>query len=58
MRDVRANTMRVLDAVDDGMLNMQYALESALGWMTDDDVKAMCLANDILIFEDEEDDDE
>ncbi len=51
--DVRETTNKVLEMVDNGILNPRDALLMALKWMSEDDVKEMCKANEINLDEDE-----
>lgn len=53
----RVATNKVLEMVDDGLLNPRDALLMALKWMSEDEVKEMCKANEINLedTEDEED---
>ena len=53
IRPTRPATDKVLEMVDNGLLNPRDALLMALKWMSEDDVKAMCKANEINL-EDEE----
>ena len=55
-RDVREYTCRLIDLMEDGMIDPHVVAEMALSWMSEDDVKAMCLANDLC--QDDEDEDE
>lgn len=51
----RRNTNRLLEALDEGLLDKDYVLNAALSALSDDEVRQMMLANDILL-EDEHDD--
>ena len=53
----RQYTTRLLEAVEEGMVDKDYLITALLNWLSDADVHQMCLANDILDL-DEEDDDE
>lgn len=53
--DTRSATNKVLEMVDNGILNPRDALLMALKWMSEDEVKEMCKANEINL-EDTEDD--
>lgn len=53
--ETRKATNKVLEMVDEGMINPRDALVMALKWMSEDEVKAMLKANEIYV-EDEEDD--
>ena len=50
----REATNKVLEMVDEGLLNPRDVLLMALKWMSEDDVKSMAEANE-LFKEDEED---
>jgi hypothetical protein len=54
---VREYTCRVLEALDEHILNKDMLIDMMLQWMSESDVKAMCEANDICL-DDEEDEDE
>ena len=56
-RPVREATNKVLEMVDDGLLNPRDVLMMALKWMSEDEVKEMCKAHEINLedTEDEED---
>jgi len=58
MSNFRKYTNLVIDAMDEGSLDPRYVATSALGYMSEDEVKDMCAANDILLEEDEEEDEE
>lgn len=51
----RRNTNRLLEALDEGLLDKDYVLSAALSALSDAEVRQMMLANDILL-EDEHDD--
>jgi len=50
---MRPNNCKVLEAVDEGLVDAKYVMEAALAWMSDDEIKDMCLQNDILIFDED-----
>lgn len=52
---VREATNKVLEMVDNGILNPRDVLLMALKWMSEDDVKEMCKANEINLEGDTED---
>jgi hypothetical protein len=56
MHETRKATNKVLEMVDEGMLNPRDVLVMALKWMSEDEVKAMCEANEINFEEEQEDD--
>lgn len=49
----REYTNRILEAMGEGVLDPKVVAEMALQWLSEDDVKGMCLANDICCDEDE-----
>jgi hypothetical protein len=55
MRDA---TCRILEMIDEGLLDPKMIAEIALGYMSEDDVREMARSNDIDLDEDESDDDE
>ncbi len=51
---VRETTNKVLEMIDEGTLNARDVVLMCLKWMSEDDVKEMCKANEIdLSVEDE-----
>ena len=52
---VREYTTKLLEMMDEGLISAEAVAEMALAYMSEDDVKDMCRANDILDEEDEED---
>ena len=56
--NVRNVTCKVLELADEGMISWQALAECALRWMSEDDVKEMCEANEIYFEEDEEDEED
>ena len=55
---VREATNKILEMVDEGLLNPRDVLLMALKWMSEDDVKSMAEANELFKEEDEDDKDE
>lgn len=55
--DTRKATNKILEMVDEGLLNPRDVLLMALKWMSEDDVKEMLRANE-LYDEDEEDEED
>jgi len=55
---MREYTSKLIAMMDEGMISAEAVAEMALAYMSEDDVKDMCLANDLLIGEDDEEDDE
>ena len=54
--DMRKQTNKLIDMMDQGLINADTVAEMCLAYMSEDDVAGMMLANDILEDEDEEDD--
>jgi hypothetical protein len=52
---MREYTTKLLEMMDEGLITAESVSEMCLAYMSEDDVKDMCRANDIL-DEDEEDD--
>ena len=53
---MRKQTNKLIDMMDQGLINADTEAEMCLAYMSEDDVAGMMLANDILEDEDEEDD--
>jgi hypothetical protein len=53
---MREYTSKLIAMMDEGLISAEAVAEMALAYMSEDDVKDMCRANDLLL--DEEDDDE
>ena len=51
----RATTNKILEMVDEGLVNARDVLLMALKWMSEDDVKAMAKANELLEEENDAD---
>ena len=56
-RDVREQTNRLLEMVDDGNLDPMMALTMGLKWMSEDEVAEMMDANELSPRFEEDDDD-
>ena len=57
VRETRQATNKLIEMIDEGLLDKRDVIVMALKWMSEDDVKAMCEANEIdLDMEDREDD--
>lgn len=54
-RPVREATNKILEMVDEGLLNPRDVLLMALKWMSEDDVKEMAEANELFKEEAEDD---
>ncbi len=52
---MREYTSKLIAMMDEGMISAEAVAEMALAYMSEDDVKDMCLANDLLLGEDDED---
>ncbi len=51
---MREYTSKLIAMIDEGVISTEAVAEMALAFMSEDDVKEMCLANDILLEEDED----
>jgi len=51
----REYTTKLLEMMDEGLISAEAVAEMALAYMSEDDVKDMMLANDIVDYEDEDD---
>jgi hypothetical protein len=51
---MREYTSKLMAMMDEGLISAEAVAEMALAYMSEDDVKDMCRANDLLL--DEEDD--
>lgn len=54
--NVRETTNKVMELVDEGVLNPRDVLLMALKWMSEDDVKSMAEANELFKEEEDEED--
>jgi len=54
MVDVRKATNKILDAVDEGVLEWQQIAQAALRYMSDDDVAEMAHNEEFFAWEEEE----
>jgi hypothetical protein len=52
---MREYTSKLIAMMDEGLISAEAVAEMALAYMSEDDVKDMCLANDLLIGEDYDD---
>ncbi len=51
---MRKYTIKLSEMMDEGLISAETVAEMALSYMSEDDVKDMCRANDILDEEDED----
>lgn len=51
---MRDYTVKLMDMMDEGLITAQAVADMCLAYMSEDDVKDMCRANDILDEEDED----
>jgi hypothetical protein len=51
---MREYTTKLLEMMDEGLISAEAVAEMALAYMSEDDVKDMCRANDLLDEEDED----
>jgi hypothetical protein len=57
MFQTRTYTNRLLEAVEEGVINRDMLIQTLVMWLSESDVKEMVLANDLqgaLIYEDED----
>ena len=52
---MREYTIKLMEMMDEGMITAETVVEMCLAYMSEDDVKDMCRANDILDEDDEDD---
>jgi hypothetical protein len=52
----RATTNKLLAAIEEGLVCKDYVLNACLGALSEAEVHQMCLANDILFLEDDDED--
>jgi hypothetical protein len=55
---MREYTSKLIAMMDEGLISAESVAEMALAYMSEDDVKDMCLANDLLIGEDYEEEED
>jgi hypothetical protein len=53
MSETRKATNKLLEMLDNGLLSPTSVVTMCLKWMSEDDVKEMCKANEINLDEDE-----
>ena len=54
----RKNTNKLLELIEEGVLDPIQVLSAALSWHSDRDVGEMAEANEFILFEEEEEDEE
>ena len=54
MIDARPNTNRLMELIDEGLLDMETVLLAALNWLSEDDVLEMAERNDLMSAEEEQ----
>ena len=52
----REYTTRLLEMVDEGLIDKESLIQDLLGWLSEDEVKEFAERNDYIVDEDEEDD--
>ena len=57
-RPVRSATNKVLEMIDEGLINPRDLVVMCLKWMSEDDVEEMCKANEIYLDEEEDEEDD
>lgn len=55
---MREYTSKLIEMMEEGLISAKDVAEMALAYMSEDDVKDMCRANDLLITEADQDWDE
>jgi hypothetical protein len=55
-RKVRPATNRLIDMMDEGLIDARAVADMALSWLSEDDVHQMMLANDLVEDEADEED--
>jgi hypothetical protein len=55
---MREYTSKLIAMMDEGLISAEAVAEMALAYMSEDDVKDMCRANDLLLGEDDEEEEE
>jgi hypothetical protein len=56
--NTREFTNKLLEAVDEGLVDPRYALAAALSYMSEAEVKDMCHVNQFFFYEDEDEDED
>lgn len=56
MCEVRKYSNKFLEMVEEGLLDSVEAVRMCAKWMSEDDVKEMCKANEINLEDDEDED--
>ena len=57
-RQTRPETNRLIDMMDEGMIDARAVADMALSWLSESDVKAMMQANDIPTTDQADEDEE
>ncbi len=57
-RQTRPETNRLIDMLDEGILDARAVADMALSWLSENDVKLMMQANDIPATDQEDEDEE
>lgn len=47
---------RLLQLVQEGLIDPEYVILAFVKWSTNDDIEAMCHANEIVLWEEEDED--
>ena len=55
-RQTRKVTNRILEMIEDGVLDAQVVVEACLNYMSEDDVADMAHCNELILEEEEEED--
>jgi hypothetical protein len=57
-RKVRPATNRLIDMMDEGLIDARAVADMALSWLSESDVAEMMKANDLVEYDEDEDEDE
>lgn len=56
--NVRQQTCYLMELMDEGVLDPKAVAEACLVWLSEDDVRGMSKANELPVFDDEDDEDD
>ena len=56
--EIRKTTNRLLEMIEDHVISPMDAVQMCLNWMSEDDVKEMCMANEIFNDDEHEEDED
>ena len=52
---MRDNRDRLLELIEEGLIDPSYVIMAFVKWNTSDDIEDMCHANEIYLWDDDED---